>query len=114
HLGDPAIIYQIKLEYSVNNSEWITIDSGLTGTSYEWNTTGLPTGPNYRVRITLTATYLGFELDPITDISESTFAIIGSSNSLTVPTSLPLFITIIALFSLATVPLAKIKKHCQK
>jgi len=110
-LGNPAIIYQIKLEYSINGSEWIIIASDLTGTSYEWNTTALPSGPNYRVRITLTATYLGVNLDTIIDISETAFTIIQPSDIPTILNNIPLFVTIVTLMSIAIVPLVTRKKR---
>jgi len=103
------IIYQIKLEYSYNSSSWVEITSGITGTSYSWNTSALPVGTNYRLRITLTATYLGYALDPIVDISESTFMILKST-----PTginSVPLIVTIIALTALTIIPVLKLKKR---
>ena len=103
------IIYQIKLEYSYNSSSWIEITSGITGTSYNWNTTDLQAGTNYRLRITLTATYLGYALDPIVDISESTFMIIKQT-----PTginSVPLIVTVIALASLTIIPVLKLRKR---
>lgn len=108
---NPDIVYEIKLEYSFNGSSWVVIASGLTGESYSWNTTALASGINYRLRITLTASYLDMTLDPIVDVSESTFAIIHPTPSPTSVTSIPLYTVFIALATISTIALLKVKKR---
>ncbi|MBN1330108.1 MAG: carboxypeptidase regulatory-like domain-containing protein [Candidatus Heimdallarchaeota archaeon] len=109
--SNQLIDYQIKLEYSYNSSSWTVITSGITGTSYNWNTSALMAGTNYRLRITLTATYLGYTLNPIVDISENTFAIIKPVTTPTEISGVPIIITVIALATIAILPVIKLKKR---
>jgi hypothetical protein len=64
-----------NIEYSVNGVNWHVIVSDVTETSYEWNTRDLNYGTNYKVRITVTGSYLGYQLDTVTDVSEGSFTI---------------------------------------
>ncbi|NHJ05523.1 MAG: hypothetical protein EAX90_11915 [Candidatus Heimdallarchaeota archaeon] len=112
---DEALItYEVLLEYTLDGTNWFTIISGINGTSYLWNTTSMSPGTNYRVRIILTGSYLGVELDPIVDVSEGTFTIIPVytiPSSTTENTSIPFFIIFAALIPLGAISILKHKKQ---
>lgn len=103
---NPLIIYQISLEYSNDSQVWTSIISGINGTTYDWDTTSVLTGANYRVRITLTGSYLGVELDSIVDISENAFLIVDETGSIAIP-----FFNLFALFALVLIPSVLFKKR---
>jgi len=67
--------YSTTIEYSTNGVNWHVIASNLTGTSYEWNTRELDYGTNYKARITVIGSYMGYQLDTIIDVSEGSFTI---------------------------------------
>ncbi|MFX1507495.1 MAG: hypothetical protein ACFFDC_15535, partial [Promethearchaeota archaeon] len=69
------ITYSSKIEYSTNGVNWHGIVSNLTATSYEWNTRDLDYGTNYKVRIIVNGSYLGYQLEIVTDTSEGSFTI---------------------------------------
>ncbi|MHA1156896.1 MAG: hypothetical protein ACTSQK_12385, partial [Candidatus Heimdallarchaeota archaeon] len=104
--SDPLVTYQILLEYSNDSQVWTTIVSGINGTTYNWDTTTITVGTNYRIRITLTGSYLGVELDSIIDISENTFVIVDGTGTAAIP-----FFSFFALFALVLVPLVLFKKR---
>ncbi|MHA2296790.1 MAG: cadherin repeat domain-containing protein [Candidatus Hodarchaeales archaeon] len=72
---DDLVKYSCTIEYSTNGVNWYVIASDIAETSYEWNTRDLKYGINYRVRITVTGSYLGYQLDTVTDVSEGSFTI---------------------------------------
>ncbi len=104
--SDSLVTYQILLEYSNDSQVWTTIVSGINGTTYNWDTTNIDMGTNYRIRITLTGSYLGVELDSIIDISENTFVIVDETGTIAIP-----FFSLFALFGLVLIPLVIIKKR---
>ncbi|MFW9903195.1 MAG: hypothetical protein ACFFFH_02600 [Candidatus Thorarchaeota archaeon] len=69
------VIYSSTIEYSTNGVNWHVIASNLTDTSYEWNTRDLDYGTNYKIRITVTGRYLGYQLETVTDTSQGSFTI---------------------------------------
>ncbi|WP_457558992.1 hypothetical protein [Candidatus Harpocratesius sp.] len=69
------VVYESTLEYTVDGSTYNTIATGLTGTNYVWNTHSIPYGTNYRIRVTVSGTYLGYTLTDESDISNGAFTI---------------------------------------
>ncbi|MHA2104986.1 MAG: hypothetical protein ACW981_16275 [Candidatus Hodarchaeales archaeon] len=67
---DPQTSYTLDIEYSNDSgSTWYGIVSGFTESIYDWDTTTLPYGWKYRIRITISGTYLGQNLP--SDFDES-------------------------------------------
>ena len=69
------VTYSSTIEYSPNGVNWHVIASNVTEMEYEWNTRELDYGTNYKVRITVTGSYLGYQLDTVSDVSEGSFTI---------------------------------------
>ncbi|MFW9847742.1 MAG: right-handed parallel beta-helix repeat-containing protein [Candidatus Thorarchaeota archaeon] len=65
------IVYSIYYSFD-SGVHWITITTGLTDTSYAWNTFALPKGPYYLVRVVAECTYGLLQQDE----SDSTFSLI--------------------------------------
>ncbi len=108
-LSDELIDYQVKLEYSIDSHNWTTIVTGVTGTSYHWDISALPVGTNYRIRITLTASYFGADLATIVDVSENAFTILESTDSIGLP-----LISLFGLLAIIVIPAMTLTKRKQK
>jgi hypothetical protein len=107
--NNPAVIYNITLEYSADSVNWTTIVTNINGSAYQWDTSELPSGTNYRVRITLTPNYLGVDLKTLVDISENAFIITDT----TIGTGIPL-IGLFAILPFAVIPSLLLRKRSKK
>ncbi|MHA2233692.1 MAG: hypothetical protein ACXAB4_14520, partial [Candidatus Hodarchaeales archaeon] len=65
--GDPVTT---DLSYSPNGSTWLPLDSGLTTSSYSWDTSGLADGNQYLVRVNVTDGFFTSQ-----DESDATFTV---------------------------------------
>ncbi|MHA1984198.1 MAG: hypothetical protein ACW967_07575 [Candidatus Hodarchaeales archaeon] len=75
-ITDSETIYTSVLEYSNNSGlTWYEIASGLTLTSYVWNTSSFPTGSEYRIRVTVSGAYNNQSLGTAVDNSTVDFTI---------------------------------------
>ncbi|MFX0086145.1 MAG: hypothetical protein ACFFAU_10735 [Candidatus Hodarchaeota archaeon] len=74
-----VINYSTCLTYSSDGIHWYSIGDGIVGDTFVWNTTNIPNGTNYRVRIVITGEYKGFPLEPVEDTSDGTFIIIHAN-----------------------------------
>ncbi|MHA2101417.1 MAG: hypothetical protein ACW99A_22400, partial [Candidatus Kariarchaeaceae archaeon] len=54
---------------------WFEIVNSIKTSTYNWITHPLDSGTNYRVRVIVSGTYLGYSLNTAMDVSEGSFTI---------------------------------------